>query len=80
MRTAESVPGLQKEDWRGAMTTRTYIVSEKKRALEIAAWARIVEGALKRETNSTFLAGEIKRATSFLSLITYTERLPETSA
>jgi hypothetical protein len=80
MRTAESVPGLQKEDWRVAMTTRTYIVSGKKRALEIAAWARIVEGALKREANSTFLAGEIKRATSFLPLITYTERLAETSA
>jgi hypothetical protein len=41
---------------------------------------RIVGGALKREANSTFLAGEIKRATSFLPLITYTERLAETSA
>ena len=57
------------------MTTRTYIVSENKRALEIAAWARIVEGALKREANSAFLAGEIKRATSFLPLIIYIERL-----
>jgi hypothetical protein len=44
------------------MTTRTYIVSEK-RALEIAVWARIVDGALKREANRAFLAGEIERAT-----------------
>jgi hypothetical protein len=33
------------------MTTRTYIVSEK-RALEIAAWARIVDGALKGEAEN----------------------------
>jgi hypothetical protein len=73
MRSYESDPGLQK-GWRGAMTTRTYIVSEK-RALEIAAWARIVDGALKREANRAFLAGEIERATSFLPLIAHTERL-----
>ena len=59
------------------MITKTYIVSEK-RALEIAAWAQIVSGALKREANSAFLAGEIERATSFLPLIAYTERLTET--
>lgn len=41
------------------MITRIYIVSEKKRALEIAAWARIVDGALKMEANNAFLAGEI---------------------
>jgi hypothetical protein len=51
------------------MTTRC-IVSER-RSLEMAAWARIVNGALKREANSTFWNGEIDRATSFLSLITY---------
>lgn len=61
------------------MTTRTYTVSEK-RALEIAAWARIVGGGLKREVNRAFLAGEIERAESFLSLIGYTERLAETPA
>ena len=61
------------------MITKTYIVSEK-RALEIAAWARIVGGALKREANSAFLAGEIERATSFLPLIAYAERLAETRA
>jgi hypothetical protein len=60
------------------MTTSTYILS-KKRALEIAAWATIVDGALKREANSAFLAGEIKRATLFLPLIAYTERLTGTS-
>jgi hypothetical protein len=56
------------------MSTRTYIVSEK-RALEIAAWARIVDVALKREADRAFLAGEIERATSFLPLIAHTERL-----
>ena len=61
------------------MTTRTYTVSEK-RELEIAAWARIVGGALKREADSAFLAGEIERATSYLRLIGYTERLDETRA
>jgi hypothetical protein len=73
MRSAESDPGLQK-DWRRAMITRTHIVSEK-RALEIAAWARIVDRALKREANRAFLAGEIARATSFLPLIAHTEQL-----
>jgi hypothetical protein len=68
--------GLQKEDWREAVTTRTYPVSEK-RALEIAAWARIVGGALEREANSAFWAGELERATSFLPLISYTERLAD---
>jgi hypothetical protein len=63
---------LQMEDRRVAMTTR-YLVSEK-RALEIAAWARIVSGALKREANSAFWAGEIERASSFLPLIAYTEQ------
>jgi hypothetical protein len=56
------------------MTTMTYVVSEK-RALEIAAWARIVHGALQREADSALLAGEIERATSFLPLIAHTERL-----
>jgi hypothetical protein len=74
MRSAEPDRALQKEDRRGAMITRTYIVSEK-RAPEIAAWARIVDGALKREANSVFWAGEIERATSFLPLIAHTERL-----
>ncbi len=44
----------------------------KERALEIAAWARIVSGALKREANSAFWAGEIERASSFLPLIAHT--------
>jgi hypothetical protein len=57
------------------MTTTTYLLVSEKRALEIAAWARIVDGALKREANSAFLAGEIERATSFLPLIAYTELL-----
>ena len=57
------------------MTTR-YLVSEK-RALEIAAWTRIVSGALKREANSAFRAGEIERATSFLPLIAYTGQLAD---
>jgi hypothetical protein len=61
------------------MTTRTHTASEQ-RALEIAAWATIVGGALKRQANSAFLAGEIERATSFLRLIGYTERLAETRA
>lgn len=61
------------------MTTRTYTVSEK-RALEIAAWARIVGGGLKREVNRALWAGEIERAESFLPLITYTERLAEMPA
>jgi hypothetical protein len=73
MRSAESDPALQ-NDWRGAMTTRIYTVSEK-RTLEIAAGARIVDGALKREANSAFWAGEIERATSFLPLISYTDQL-----
>jgi hypothetical protein len=54
-------------------------VSEK-RALEIATWARIVGGGLEREVNRAFLAGEVERAESFLSLIGYTERLAETPA
>ena len=58
------------------MTTRTHIMSEK-RALEIVEWARIVDGALKREANRAFLAGEIELATSFLPLISYTEQLAE---
>jgi hypothetical protein len=58
------------------MTTRC-IVSER-RGLEMAAWARIVNGALKREANSAFWNGEIDRATSFLPLITYTEQQGET--
>jgi len=58
------------------MTTRTYIVSEE-RALEIAQWARIVGGALKREADSAFLDGEIERATSLLPLIAYTEQLAD---
>jgi hypothetical protein len=49
----------------------------KERALEISAWARIVDGALKREANSAFLGGEIERATSFLPLIAYTEQLAD---
>jgi hypothetical protein len=57
------------------MTTRTYYIVSEKRALEIAAWARIVDGALKREANRAFLAGEIERATSFLPLIAHTEQL-----
>jgi hypothetical protein len=61
------------------VTTRTYTVSEK-RALEIATWARIVGGGLEREVNRAFLAGEVERAESFLSLIGYTERLAETPA
>ena len=60
------------EDHKVTMTTR-YLVSEK-RALEIAAWARIVSGALKREANSAFWAGEIKRASSFLPLIAHAEQ------
>jgi hypothetical protein len=40
------------------MTTRAYIVSEK-RALEIVSWAGIVSGALKREANRAFWAGEL---------------------
>ena len=63
---------LRMEDRRGIMTT-SYLVSEK-RALEIAVWARIVSGALKREANSAFLAGEIDRASSFLPLIAHTEQ------
>jgi hypothetical protein len=63
---------LQMEDQTATMTTR-YLVSEK-RALEIAAWTRIVSGALKREANSAFWAGEIERASSFLPLIAYTEQ------
>jgi hypothetical protein len=59
------------------MTTR-YIVSEK-RGLEMAAWARIVNGALKREANSAFWNGEIDRATSLLRLITYNEQQGETA-
>ena len=58
------------------MITRTYIVSEK-RVLEIVEWARIVDGALKREVNSAFLASEIERATSFLPLIAHTEQLAD---
>jgi hypothetical protein len=50
------------------MTTRTYTVSEKKRALEIAAWSRLISGALKRRANGVVRTGEIKRATSFLPL------------
>ena len=57
------------------MTTSTYLLVSKKRALEIVAWARIVDGALKRQANSAFLAGEIERATSLLPLIAYTELL-----
>ena len=60
------------EDQTATMTTR-YLVSEK-RALEIAAWTRIVSGALKREANSAFWAGEIERAPSFLPLIAHTEQ------
>jgi hypothetical protein len=63
---------LQMEVQIATMTTR-YLVSEK-RALEIAAWTRIVSGALKREANSAFWAGEIERASSFLPLIAYTEQ------
>ncbi len=59
------------------MTTRAYMVS-KRRALEMAAWARIVSGALKRESNRALWAGEIERATSFLPLIAYTEQQAET--
>jgi len=58
------------------MTTR-YIVREK-RGLEMAAWARIVNGVLKREANSAFWNGEIDRATSLLPLITYNEQQGET--
>jgi len=58
------------------MTNRTYILSEK-RALEMAAWARIVDGALKREADSAFWAGEIEQATSFLPLMAYTKRLAD---
>jgi hypothetical protein len=61
------------------MTTSTYLLVSKKRALEIVAWARIVDGALKRQANSAFLAGEIERATSLLPLIAYTELLAGTS-
>jgi hypothetical protein len=75
MRSAEPDPALQ-NDWRGAMTTRTYTVSEK-RALEIAAWARIVDGALKREADRAFWASEIERATSFLPFIAYTAQLDD---
>jgi hypothetical protein len=63
---------LQMEDQIATMTTR-YLVSEK-RALEIAAWTRIISGALKREANSAFWAGEIERASSFLPLIAHTEQ------
>jgi hypothetical protein len=63
---------LHMEDQIVTMTT-IYLVSEK-RALEIAAWTRIVSGALKREANSAFWAGEIERASSFLPLIAYTEQ------
>ena len=59
------------------MTTRANIASGK-RAVEIAAWARIVGGGLKREANRALWADEIERATSFLPLITYTEQLAET--
>jgi hypothetical protein len=60
------------EDQIATMTTR-YLVSEK-RALEIAAWTRIVSGVLKREANSAFRAGEIEPAPSFLPLIAHTEQ------
>jgi hypothetical protein len=52
-----SNPGLKKGDWREGMTTRTYTVSEK-RELEVAAWARIVGGALKREAIRSRLGPE----------------------
>jgi hypothetical protein len=58
--------------------TTTYLVSEK-RALEIAAWARIVSGALKREANSAFWAGETERASSFLPLISHTDQQAQNS-
>ncbi len=61
------------------MNTRAYIVSEKM-ALEVAAWAKIVDGALKREVRRAFWVGEIERATSFLPLIVHTEQLAETGA
>ena len=57
--------------------TTSYIVSEK-RGLEMAAWARIVNGVLKRQANSTFWNGEIDRATPLLRLITHTEQQGET--
>ena len=60
------------EDQIATMTTR-YLVSEK-RALEIAAWTKIVRGVLKREANSAFWAGEIERASSFLPLTAHTEQ------
>jgi hypothetical protein len=69
---------LQMKDQRGTMPTR-YLVSEK-RALEIAAWARIVSGALKREANSAFWASEIERASSFLPLIAHTEQQAQNRA
>jgi hypothetical protein len=59
------------------MTTRAYIVSEK-RALEIVSWTGIVSGALKREANSAFWAGEIERASLFLPLIAHTEQQAKT--
>ena len=55
------------------MTTRAYIVSEK-RALEIVSWAGIVSGALKREANRAFWAGELERASLFLPLIARVEQ------
>ena len=55
------------------MTTRAYIVSEK-RALEIVSWAGTVSGALKREANRAFWVGEIERASLFLPLIARAEQ------
>lgn len=56
----------------------TSLIVSEKRTLEMAAWAGIVGGALKREANRALWAGEIGRATSFLPLIAHTEQLAET--
>jgi hypothetical protein len=63
---------LQMEDRRVTMTTK-WLVSEKG-VLEIAAWARLDSGALKREANSAFWASEIERASPFLLLIAHIEQ------
>jgi hypothetical protein len=49
--------------------------SEREEGARDSGVGKIVDGALKREANRAFLAGEIERATSFLPLVAHTERL-----
>lgn len=45
------------------------------RADEVASWARIVHGALRREADHALFSGELQRAESFLPLTSYTQDL-----